>query len=138
MYYRADGLGGVHLVCDATNETAVATLRQRKRRYQKPLALMARDTEVIRQYCYVSDAEAALLQGRHAPIVLLERKIPHPQPFPARGEGSKRQESGGLSCSLTPCGGGLGGGYLLHSIPSASCFPTPPSMPCYSNRGTRR
>ncbi|MDQ5768868.1 carbamoyltransferase HypF [Thiothrix subterranea] len=105
------GLGGVHLVCDATNETAVATLRQRKRRYQKPLALMARDTEVIRQYCYVSDAEAALLQGRHAPIVLLERKIPPiPSPSPARGEGSKRQESGGLSCSLTPCGGGLGWG----------------------------
>ena len=69
------GLGGVHLVCDATNETAVATLRQRKRRYQKPLALMARDIEVIRQYCYMSEAEAVLLHSKHAPIVLLERRV---------------------------------------------------------------
>ncbi|UOG93760.1 MAG: carbamoyltransferase HypF [Candidatus Thiothrix sulfatifontis] len=69
------GLGGVHLVCDATNETAVATLRQRKRRYQKPLALMARDINIIRQYCFVSEAEAVLLQSRHAPIVLLERRV---------------------------------------------------------------
>ncbi|SEA79896.1 hydrogenase maturation protein HypF [Thiothrix caldifontis] len=69
------GLGGVHLVCDAMNETSVAELRRRKRRYQKPLALMARDIEVIRQHCYMSEAEAALLHSKHAPIVLLERRV---------------------------------------------------------------
>lgn len=69
------GLGGVHLVCDASNATAVANLRQRKRRYQKPLALMARDLAVVRQYCRVSEAEAALLHSKYAPIVLLEAKV---------------------------------------------------------------
>lgn len=69
------GLGGVHLVCDATNESSVAELRRRKRRYQKPLALMARDVEVIRQYCHISEAEGALLQSKYAPIVLLERRV---------------------------------------------------------------
>jgi hydrogenase maturation protein HypF len=69
------GLGGVHLVCDATNATAVANLRQRKRRYQKPLALMARDLSVIRQYCDVSEEAAVLLQSKYAPIVLLEAKV---------------------------------------------------------------
>lgn len=65
------GLGGVHLACDATNSAAVALLRQRKRRYQKPLALMARDLDVIRQYCPVNAAETTLLQSPAAPIVLL-------------------------------------------------------------------
>lgn len=69
------GLGGVHLVCDASNETAVAELRRRKRRYQKPLALMARDLDAIRHYCDVNEAEAKLLQSKHAPIVLLERRV---------------------------------------------------------------
>lgn len=67
------GLGGVHLACDASNEAAVAELRRRKHRYQKPLALMARDVAVIRRYCKVSEVEAALLQSKHAPVVLLER-----------------------------------------------------------------
>jgi hydrogenase maturation protein HypF len=69
------GLGGVHLACDASNERTVAELRRRKRRYQKPLALMARDLEVIRRYCQVSEEEAALLHSKHAPIVLLEKRI---------------------------------------------------------------
>lgn len=76
------GLGGVHLACDASNETAVAELRRRKRRYQKPLALMARDLEVIRQYCHASEGEAALLHSKHAPIVLLERREGGAQAIP--------------------------------------------------------
>ncbi|MEZ5453693.1 MAG: acylphosphatase [Thiothrix sp.] len=93
------GLGGVHLACDASNEHAVAELRRRKRRYQKPLAMMVRDLGVIRRYCRVSEEEAALLQGKHAPIVLLEEtppNIPHPQPFPRKGG---RSQSAHLSCS---------------------------------------
>ena len=65
------GLGGFHLACDATNPKAVQRLRQRKHRYGKPFALMARDLDTIRRYCNLTPAEAALLQSPEAPIVLL-------------------------------------------------------------------
>lgn len=68
------GIGGIHLACDATNEAAVQTLRQRKHRYHKPFALMARDVQVIEQYCHISAAERELLASSAAPIVLLEVK----------------------------------------------------------------
>ena len=66
------GIGGFHLACDATKAEVVERLRARKRRRGKAFALMARDLEVIRRYCRVSDEEAALLQCPAAPIVLLE------------------------------------------------------------------
>ncbi|NJR24437.1 MAG: carbamoyltransferase HypF [Richelia sp. CSU_2_1] len=66
------GIGGIHLACDATNETAVQTLRQRKHRYSKPFALMARDIAIIEQYCTLNDAERKLLQSPATPIVLLK------------------------------------------------------------------
>lgn len=66
------GIGGFHLCCDATNEEAVAKLRERKQRYEKPLAMMARDLHVIRRYATVSDAEQRLLESSAAPIVLLD------------------------------------------------------------------
>jgi hydrogenase maturation protein HypF len=65
------GIGGFHLACDATNKATVARLRQRKQRYYKPFALMARDLEIIRDYCTVGPAEQQLLQSPAAPIVLL-------------------------------------------------------------------
>ena len=68
------GLGGVHLACDATNAGAVAELRRRKRRAGKAFALMARDLEVVRSFCEVSDAEAEALSSPQAPIVLLKAK----------------------------------------------------------------
>jgi hydrogenase maturation protein HypF len=75
------GLGGVHLACDATHETAVAQLRQRKGRYHKPLALMVRDLAMLEPYCHISDQERELLKSPAAPIVLLkkkeERAVPH-------------------------------------------------------------
>jgi len=67
------GLGGYQLACDATNVEAVTRLRAGKRRERKPFALMARDLDVIRRYCAVSDEEAALLLSPQAPIVLLDR-----------------------------------------------------------------
>ncbi|WP_296702118.1 carbamoyltransferase HypF [Thiocapsa sp. UBA6158] len=67
------GIGGFHLACDATNPDAVAELRRRKRRYAKPLALMARDLDVIRGYCRVTGRDTALLACPAAPILLLER-----------------------------------------------------------------
>jgi len=68
------GLGGVHLACDATNPAAVAELRRRKGRKNKAFALMARDLDVVRQFCEVSDIEAATLSGPEAPIVLLQAR----------------------------------------------------------------
>ena len=67
------GIGGFHLACDATNAEAVRTLRQRKKRYGKPLALMAGSIETIRQYAEVSDAAATTLNSASAPIVLLKK-----------------------------------------------------------------
>ncbi|AFZ27483.1 (NiFe) hydrogenase maturation protein HypF [Cylindrospermum stagnale PCC 7417] len=67
------GLSGIHLACDATQETAVQKLRQRKKRYDKPFALMARDIEVIQEYCTVNSKEKELLASSAAPIVLLDK-----------------------------------------------------------------
>jgi hydrogenase maturation protein HypF len=65
------GIGGFHLACDAGNADAVERLRTRKRRYSKPFALMARDIEVVRQYCAVGPQEEALLRSPAAPIVVM-------------------------------------------------------------------
>ncbi len=65
------GLGGFHLACDAGNEAAVAELRRRKRRYEKPLALMARDLEMVSRYARISVEEKRLLESSAAPIVIL-------------------------------------------------------------------
>jgi hydrogenase maturation protein HypF len=67
------GLGGYQLACDATHADAVERLRRLKRRERKPFAMMARDLGVIHRHARVSDAEAALLAGAAAPIVLLQR-----------------------------------------------------------------
>ena len=70
------GIGGFHLACDASNEVAVAELRQRKRRYAKAFALMARDSDIIRRYCALSETEDTLLRDSAAPIVLLDARGP--------------------------------------------------------------
>lgn len=66
------GIGGFHIACDATNNDTVNLLRERKHRFAKPFALMARDIETIKRYCTVSAEEEALLQAASAPIVLLQ------------------------------------------------------------------
>ncbi len=68
------GLGGFHLVCDATNDSAVSLLRERKRRSGKAFAVMARTAEVAAQFCIVADADRVLLEGARRPIVLLPRR----------------------------------------------------------------
>ena len=69
------GIGGIHLACDAGNDSAVTRLRQRKRRYHKAFALMARDVDMVRRYAKVNEQEAALLQGVEAPIVVLDKLV---------------------------------------------------------------
>jgi hydrogenase maturation protein HypF len=69
------GLGGFHLVCDATNREAVISLRQRKIREFKPFAVMCRDLETVKEYCFLSPQEAELLESPAHPIVILERRV---------------------------------------------------------------
>lgn len=66
------GVGGFQLLADATDHSVVARLRQRKRRPHKPLALMARDRDVISRYCRLQPREIAALTSPAAPIVLLD------------------------------------------------------------------
>ncbi len=68
------GLGGFHLAVDAKNPQAVAHLRERKGRQEKPLAVMVRDLEEARRQAIVSQTEAELLRSACAPIVLLRRR----------------------------------------------------------------
>lgn len=68
------GLGGFHLSCDAANEQAVAELRRRKRRSNKPLAVMVRSLADAGRLCHIDDAERNLLAGSIRPIVLLRRR----------------------------------------------------------------
>ncbi|MEJ2149120.1 MAG: Sua5/YciO/YrdC/YwlC family protein, partial [Chloroflexota bacterium] len=68
------GLGGFHLACDATNAEAVARLRERKSRPDKPFAVMIASLDEVRGHCTVNEDEAALLSGPSAPIVLLYRR----------------------------------------------------------------
>ena len=65
------GLGGFQLLVDATDDDAVRRLRDRKRRYDKPLAIMFRTLDEARRRCLVTDAEAEALQSHEAPILLL-------------------------------------------------------------------
>jgi hydrogenase maturation protein HypF len=68
------GIGGVHLACDASSEAAVARLRTIKRRRHKPLAVMVDSIESARRLARLSDDEAALLMSPQAAIVLLRRR----------------------------------------------------------------
>jgi len=68
------GLGGFHLACDATSEAAINTLRARKRRQGKPLAVMISTSSEVKKHCFVSTEERKLLQSPQCPIVLLRWK----------------------------------------------------------------
>lgn len=68
------GLGGFHLSCDAANDQAVAELRRRKRRSNKPLAVMVRGLADAECLCHIDSVERDLLAGSVRPIVLLHRR----------------------------------------------------------------
>ncbi len=72
------GIGGFHLACDATNDDAVAELRQRKGRVGKPFALMMPNVKTVEQFCVLNEHERALLTSRQRPIVLLQARPGNP------------------------------------------------------------
>jgi hydrogenase maturation protein HypF len=68
------GLGGYHLACDATDDNAVKRLRERKRRIEKPFAVMVPDIEWLEKICLPSADEREFLESIQRPIVLIQRK----------------------------------------------------------------
>jgi hydrogenase maturation protein HypF len=68
------GLGGFHLMADATSETSVAELRRRKHREEKPFAVMFPSLESVRAAAEVDEDDERLLTSAAAPIVLLRRR----------------------------------------------------------------
>ncbi|WP_104402592.1 carbamoyltransferase HypF [Vibrio penaeicida] len=68
------GVGGFHLVCDATNNTVVETLRARKFRPAKPFAIMMSELNMVRHYCHITLESERLVKSSAAPIVLLPQK----------------------------------------------------------------
>ncbi len=68
------GVGGFHLAVDATNEFAVMRLRDRKHRYGKPLAVMARDLEAARELSVITPEEGEMLLTVARPIVVAPKR----------------------------------------------------------------
>ena len=68
------GLGGYQLACDARQDSAVQELRRRKRRNEKPFAIMVADVAAAEEFCELSDRERVVLESPERPIVLLHRR----------------------------------------------------------------
>ena len=85
------GLGGFQLIVDAANAEAVARLRSRKHRPDRPFALMFPSLAAVEQCCAVSEAESRELLSPAAPILLLRQKLPSPS---GRGTGVRAVAEG--------------------------------------------
>ncbi len=68
------GIGGFHLVCNGRDESAITKLRKRKRRPHKPLAIMMKNLDVVKEFCNVGEKEEMVLTSNKKPIVLLKKK----------------------------------------------------------------
>lgn len=73
------GIGGYHLLCDASNDAAIAELRLRKQRPDKPFAVMFPasgndELEAVNQAVHLNAEEAAMLRSPARPIVLAKQK----------------------------------------------------------------
>ena len=68
------GIGGYHLVCDATNDDAVKLLRERKKRPSKPFGVMVKDIDVAKKIAIMNAKEEELLCSNRRPIVLLKKR----------------------------------------------------------------
>lgn len=69
------GLGGFHLACDALNQRSLTTLRMRKKRFEKPFAVMAFDINTVEKYCRVNQQQKELIQSHEKPIVIVDQKL---------------------------------------------------------------
>lgn len=94
------GLGGYHLVCDATDVAVVGELRRRKRRGDKPFAIMVRDLETARALVSIGPGEEELLTNARRSIVLLRRR-PGPELVTADGVAPRKPHLG-LMLPYTP------------------------------------
>src|SRR5579864_2677622 len=74
------GLGGFHLACNPANESSVELLRERKKRSDKPFALMVPDVAMAERFCLVSEASGQALMSSRRPIVILPRRPGSPLP----------------------------------------------------------
>jgi len=72
------GVGGYHLMCDATNEETIQKLRDRKHRPTKPFAVMVRDMEMARELGEINEMEEQLLTSKEKPIVVVGERTPRP------------------------------------------------------------
>lgn len=68
------GIGGFHLACNGEDYKIVSLLRKRKKRPHKPFAVMAKDMEVVKKVCYITEKEQKVLSSRKRPIVILRKK----------------------------------------------------------------
>jgi len=82
------GLGGFQLLVDARSEDAVRTLRQRKLREEKPLAVLFPSIDDVREHCHLAETEERILTGPEAPITLLRRRSPDDGIAPAVAPGN--------------------------------------------------
>ncbi len=92
------GLGGYHLACDARSAAAVAELRRRKQRDEKPFAIMVPDVAAAEALAEVGPEERALLRSPRAPILLLRKR----QPGEIAGEVAPRNPHLGVMLPYTP------------------------------------
>lgn len=96
--FAIKGIGGFHLACDGLNETAVSNLRERKKRPFKPLAVMIKDIETVKNYCRVQHLEEKILTGIKKPIVILNQK----DCFDLPGNIAPNQQTLGVMLPYTP------------------------------------
>ncbi len=74
------GIGGYNIVCNAKDKESILKLRGRKSRRSKPLAVMFKDDNTVKKYCYLNDTELKVLKSNKKPIVILKKKnklLPH-------------------------------------------------------------
>ncbi len=104
------GIGGYHLAVDAGNDRAVGALRRRKKRDEKPFALMAPDLEAIRAFAQLDAIAERLLEGPERPIVLVEKRDRTQMGLKGRGTGDPH-----ISPQVAPANGYFG--VMLPSSP---------------------
>lgn len=69
------GIGGFHIVCDATNDKVVNKLREIKNRPNKPFAVMFNNINSIKQYTNINYQEEEILTSKEKPIVLVKKRL---------------------------------------------------------------